>query len=157
MGNTEDNTKIPKTLKKFIRQLKRQRFGFVIGKVVMAIILCLILILIFIIFTMKNDAITLDSNGIRLLWVIVILDVVGLAWTLLRSFQQMKRYRSCIIRLKTLYLKKSIKTSDPNKQISEEEICKEVEEIVKEFCYGRIEEDCTEDLPTEGSQQVTKD
>lgn len=158
--NTEEITKIQRPeemLQKKIKFFEDQKeclenysIGIVIG-------LFLLLILIFSVFSLKIEFIHIDSNSIRLLWIVVILDIVGLVWIVGRYVQQLKRYKTCIIRLNALQLKISIKTSDSDKQISEEEVCKEVEEIVEEFCFGRNVGDYTENLPTDGSQQVIKD
>ena len=111
--------------------------------------LCALLILICIIFSLNFENIRIDSNSIRLLWIIVILDIVGLVWIVGRFYHQLKRYNTCIIRLNALRLKNFIKTSNSDKQISEEEICKEVDEIVNDFCFGHNESDSTEKQPAD--------
>lgn len=163
MENTYNSINMQKILKKFIFRLKLQRNVFIFGKAIEAMLLSALLVLVFFVFSINIDwyhfknihwEINLDTNCIRLLWIIVVLGVVGMVWVIGRFFYQLKRYQSCIIRLRALNLKNSIKTSISNDKINEEEICREVDKIMNEFCFGHNELDCVcGGDPTDGSQQ----
>lgn len=144
-------------LQKKINFFNEQKDNLKNHSIKIVLLLCLLLFCICIVFSLNINIIRIDSNSIRLLWIIVILDIVGLVWIVGRFYHQLKRYNTCIIRLNALQLKKSIKTSNPDKQMSKEEICKEIDEIVNDFCFGREESDSTENQPTDASQQPKKD
>lgn len=131
MGNLDQAKSPQELLDEYILQLKKQRKFFIFCRVLITILLCGFLVLVFLLFSYDfNDFFQghfhLDDEGSRLLWVAVVMAILGLLWTVVKSSLQLKRYRKDIKKLDLLLLRARIQPMG-----AEEEICR----ILKSY-YG---------------------
>lgn len=122
-----------KFLQEKIDNFKTQKKKLVNRSILVFILLFLFLCFIFIVFSIEIKFIHLDSNSISLLWIFVILDIIGMVCVVVRAFRQMKHYKTCVTKLDVLKLKISVKEQDSDKKLCEEEIYKELKEILQEL------------------------
>ena len=134
MGKQEHLTKTQKIMDMFEEQmnrLRKQQNVLFSKSLKIVVTLFVILVLVFIVFSIKEfGSFRLDENSTRLLWIIVIIDIVGLVWVVTRASQQLKRYRICIKRLETLLFKVSVKNEYSKEELNEKGICNEIQSIM---------------------------
>lgn len=122
---------IMRMLNERMDQFKKQKREMFFRNFKAVVILFVILFLILLVFS-KRDlcGFHLDENGTRLLWIMVILDVVGLVWLVVSFFIQTNHCQTSIRKLDALLFEVSIKEDNPEMKIDEQRICEEMQRIM---------------------------
>lgn len=142
MKNEDSNlTQVAERLLKDKKEfLIKQKNTLVYLSEIIMIILFALLILVFFVFSTKITWINLDVNSTKLLWIIVIMDIAGLVWTAMSTFQQLKRYNTCIRKLDTLLFRVAITNESSDTWINGDKIYEEMQSIMNVFDKKRTNE-----------------
>lgn len=135
-NNSSKTVQIAERLLDEKNHLMGQRDALIFHGVKVTNYLFVLLALIFVAFSLnlkEEGLVYFDENSTDLLWVIVVLDVVGLVWIATRTYQQLKRYQTCIRKLDALLLRVTITNENADEEHSGEKIYEEMKSIISVF------------------------
>ena len=121
----ENNMEKTLLLNNYVDKIKRQRTVFVVLNSFLIVALIAIYCFVFANFV---KTIKPDGHVVAILWLTIILVVLGLIWLIFRTAKHLKRYQSGVRRLNMLTFKVAYK-----KNVSEDEICRELQNVVRIF------------------------
>lgn len=125
MGIMENNMEKTLLLNNYVDKIKRQRTLFV---VLNSFLIVALIAIYYFVFANFVKTIKPDGHVVAILWLTNILVVLGLIWLIFRTAKHLKRYQSGVRRLNMLTFKVAYK-----KNVSEDEICRELQNVVRIF------------------------